>query len=250
MLIIGMILGGAGIYFTNTRGIWLAFAAALVTLTVFRSQMRKPALAVIGLVLITFVLGVGSKFSLWEGTLFSRRQSTVELRAVNYEIALSVFAENPIFGVGYGIFSQKLEEYSAIQGAPNNRLLTDGNHSTFLGLLAEVGTIGMISFLAVYYCILRMCLRVYKEGENSFEKNLAVAVIAMLMSFFVMGAVSDFRFHKATLNLMFFFFGIAASLEARLRGADFGKALLAERERLPSVNRAGVLYTQSHLRVE
>lgn len=211
-------LAAGSIYFTYTRGPWLGFGAALLLILTFRTKMQRPgALLLIG-ILIVGVTGAGSKFSFFsdDSTLFSRRQDTVDDRAVSYITQFKMGTENPLFGIGFGRFEAEwLNYFTPVPGIPFSSF--DGSHNTFLGIFAETGAITLFLFLAILYHSFTMCLRTYKsldEGET-FERGLVVITMALTLMYVITGFVSDLRWNQLQNNLMFLFFGISASLAGR-----------------------------------
>ena len=204
------------IYFTYTRGPWLGFFAALILLTLFRTKMRRPVMLILISLLFVVMTGIGAKLSLFEGTLFSKRQDTVDDRIVSYTTALRMASANPILGVGFGKFGSEWDNYFIkVKDIPFSEF--DGSHNTFLGILAETGLIGLILYLAIFYYLLKMCLNIYKKIDEAktFEKNLVVIALAAAAMYISTGFVSDLRWNLLQNNLMFLFFGIISSLAAR-----------------------------------
>src|SRR5438067_5362009 len=101
----------ATLHGTNQRAAWVALALCLGVLTVARTPMRRVARIFVTVGLIVFLSGVASHRSIWEGTLFSKRQQTVRERLVNNLTTLDMGKANPIFGVGYGNFKTEWPKY-------------------------------------------------------------------------------------------------------------------------------------------
>jgi len=184
------------IYFTDTRSVWLGLAALTVTFVALRSPLRRPGVTVIGLLLLIFVVGIGSKFSAYQQTLFSRRQSTVDYRLDNYDIAWTAFKNHPLFGLGYGEFQREWAEYADLRNSRRGVGLDDGNHSTLLGILAELGLAGGIPFVSMVAAACFMCFSAYRtfaKPEATFERICAILAIGALEIFVVIGITSDLK---------------------------------------------------------
>ncbi|HEX4997501.1 MAG TPA: O-antigen ligase family protein, partial [Terriglobia bacterium] len=202
------------IYFTDTRSIWLAFAFVLALLAVTRSSMRATAVRVIALAALLFISGVGSKFSFFEQTLFGRRSETVDYRFVNMDTAINMFADNPVFGIGYGNFTRQWRRYfvDKYDTVPD---LTDGNHSTLFGILAELGAIGIVLYSAILLGGLKAVvtlLRSLRDENRSFEKRFVLVTLGIWISFLVIGVTSDLRFHQLLNVVLFLFLGLVTSI--------------------------------------
>lgn len=211
-----IILNIFALYFTYTRGPWLGFTVSLIILILLRSTMRKIIPLIVVLIFLGFISGSASKFSFFEDTLFSKRQNTVDYRMDNFSIALNMAKQNPLFGVGYGRFNSEWENY-----VTHNKYISpkdfDGNHNTFLGLLAEIGLVGFIFYLTIFYYLSRMCVAIYMKLDktNVIDKSFVVLVLAMVASYFVTAQFVDIRFQQFQSTIMFLFFGIAASLYSK-----------------------------------
>ena len=82
---------------------WLSFALCVALLATVKSRMRRIACLIACFVVLGFFGGVASKFSFTEGTLFSKRQETIDYRWVNYRADVEMIKANPIFGIGWGL---------------------------------------------------------------------------------------------------------------------------------------------------
>jgi O-antigen ligase len=203
------------VYFTETRGVWLGWAAAAGTLVLFGKELRRPALLVVAALLVAFVVGIGSKFSLSESTLFSRRQNTVDYRLNNYQIAWDAFKANPVFGVGYGNFYGVWRNYADQNTREGRQGLADGNHSTILGILAELGLTGALPYVMLIGFGALLCLggqRLLKRQNLPFERQIAVMALGILQAFVLLGLTNDLK-AMPTINIVALtFLGVVTSL--------------------------------------
>jgi O-antigen ligase len=207
------LLVAVAIYFTETRSIWIGLAAILFTLFLVRGQMRKPAGIILCILALAFVAGVGSMFSLYENTLFSKRPETIDYRFANYATTFNMFSRNPLFGIGYGNFNKLWTQYFV--GANDIGNLEDGNHSTLLGIFAELGLLGFTLYAGILLCALRTCISAFRhlKQAHAFERDFSILALAALEAFFLIGLTSDLRFHQLLNVAVFFLIGVAAALE-------------------------------------
>src|SRR3989449_9457572 len=98
---------------------------------------------------------------------------------------------HPIFGVGFGNFKLLWPKYFE-EIDPEVRELDDGNHNTFLGLFAEVGLVGLIPYLMIFYYMFRVGLRVYRKGEG-FEREFSLVFLLVAVIYMFGGNFSDYR---------------------------------------------------------
>jgi hypothetical protein len=205
-------------YFTYTRGPWVGLAAALFVLVVLKHPARSFILRISALALVIFLTGVAGKFSLSDGTLFSRRQDTVSSRGVNAAIALRMGLSHPFMGIGFGKIRTEWESHVTRAESITIDDFFDDNHITYLGLFAEVGAIALLLYgLAVLY-MLRMTWRVLHSlgSEPSEERSVMVMILASAAMYFITGLFSDLKWNALANIIMFLLFGVARSLSRKL----------------------------------
>jgi O-antigen ligase len=212
-----------GIYFTETRAVWLGLAALMATLMSLRTSMRRTSAAVASIVFVGFLAGAGSKFSVFETTLFGARQDTVEYRLNNFQTAWSAFKINPMFGVGYGRFREVAKRFA--EDGASGRGLEDGNHSTALGILAELGITGFGLFVAILVCSGIVCLAAHrrlKDERWELERNFALIGLGVLEVFFILGLTNDLNAVAPVNMATFWFIGTASALESSYNESKSG----------------------------
>jgi len=203
------------IYAANQRAAWMSLALCLGFLAMARTRMRWGARSIVAVGLLVVLSGAASHLSIWERSLFEKRQQTVRERYVNNLTTLDMGINNPIFGVGYGNFKTEWPKYfhPIYEDVVD---LTDGNHNTFLGLFAEVGLVGLTPFLLILYQMFRVGLRVYRKAEG-FEREFALVFLLAAASYVIGANFSDYRNAQFCNTTLFFLFGIVASIEASMR---------------------------------
>jgi O-antigen ligase len=79
--------------------------------------------------------------------------ASIQGRATENNAALLAYRENPIFGIGPGAYPKRYVYYAQrVGGRP--RLEERESHSLFLGTAAELGTPGILAFLALLWVLL------------------------------------------------------------------------------------------------
>jgi O-antigen ligase len=224
ILMFGLILCAVpAIYFTETRSVWLAFASVIATLLAGRTALRSVGAGVTAVVIAAFVIGIGSKFSVFDQTLFSRRQNTVDYRLDNYQIAWNAFTSNPLFGTGYGRFQATWTKYADLRNSRLGTGLDDGNHSTLFGILAELGLAGAVPFVcaiafAAFFSV--TAYRHLREPQTAYQRQFALVAIGALEIFVVIGLTSDLRTSPTVNIIAFWFVGVLCSLDAARRASE------------------------------
>jgi O-antigen ligase len=203
-----------GIYFTSTRGPWVCLAIVLAIVGVGGGKFGVQSRIIAFVVLIAFVAGIGSKFSIGESTLFSKRQHTVDYRMSNFQTAIKMGLDNPLTGVGYGKFGARWNKYFGDEEQRLTTDLTDGNHNTFLGLFADLGFPGVFLYLALFVVLARECYTQRKKlgAKHDFERAFCLSAFCIMAIAVTEALTGDLRFDPTLNTLTFLFLGITASI--------------------------------------
>jgi putative inorganic carbon (hco3(-)) transporter len=237
------LLSVPAIYFTETRSVWLAFALVTATFTLLRTPVRRHGTMIIVVLALAFLVGVGSKFSIADQTLFSRRQNTIDYRLDNFEIAWSAFKAKPWFGLGFAKLRTEWADYADLRNSRRGVGLDDGNHSTLLGILAELGLAGTVPFFLALLGSWLMCITGYRRAldtSRDFERQIIVLAICAFEVFCVMGLTSDLRTVPTVIVTAFWFVGMVSTVgfavaQSRIRSAS-GATSRSTIPPMPAVN--------------
>jgi len=201
-----------GLFFSYTRAAWLSIAVAIVVGLIIKLKIRFRYLAIIGAIAGVLILinwteinhSLDKNKSEHTTENFEKRiQSAANIttdasnleRINRWSCAWAMFLDKPIVGFGPGTYAF---EYAPFQ-LPENKTIISTNfgnlgnaHSEYLGPLAEMGLLGMISFslivIAIFYKAVTLYIR-YPQGE---ERTWIFAFILALSTYFVHGFLNDF----------------------------------------------------------
>ncbi len=127
-------------------------------------------------------------------TNVSTDQSNLE-RINRWNSAIRMWKEKPLFGFGPGTYQffyapyQRAREKTEISTDFGNR----GNaHSEYLGPLAESGILGMVSMLLILFTTIMTGLRVYFHSKRKKIKNLSLALLIALITYYIHGFMNNF----------------------------------------------------------
>jgi O-antigen ligase len=205
------------VYFTDTRAVWLGLGVIIATFLILRTPLRRMSALVVGLLVVVFLAGVGSKFSLSERTLFSRRQNTVDSRFDTFQIAWDAFKAHPLVGLGYGKLTIEWSNYFERSGSHLGVGMDDGNHNTLLGILADLGVTGAIPFLGVFACAVIVVCAAYRslrDAQSIVERQFAVVAIGAVAVYFVLSLTNDLK-AQPTINVsVFWLVGVISSVHS------------------------------------
>ena len=218
------LLAVTGLYFTETRAVWLGVATVTVTLLILHAPLRRAATATTCVLVLAFLLGVGSKFSISQDTLFSRRQQSIDYRLDNYQIAGT---HSRRIDIRPRVWQTWARWHNSSTGTRASRRTRQGNHSTVLGLLAELGLVGTIPYIGMVAGAAFVCFRSYRALDGpqvAFERQFAVIAIGALEVLVVLGLTNDLK-AMPTVNIdAFLFVGVLTSVESTWQRANPARA--------------------------
>ncbi len=181
-----LLLFVAGVVVTGSRTgfLGLAFVALLVALT---SRHRVLALALFLFLLVGAWLATPQDLQeRYRSIKQYQSQTTWMTRRDTWLIGLRMFAEHPLFGVGYGDFGAARHElYDGAWLAP---------HSVYIQVSAELGLAGVICFLFLIGYVVRENRRLRRalrarapDADTSFAITLSLAIEIHLWALLFVG---------------------------------------------------------------
>lgn len=212
------LVGLAGLYFTYTRGSWLAGIVALAVAVWLnrRAYLRYfvPVL-VLAPVLAVAVIGVAQDKFMKERL---ENEDTVGSRFGTAVTVLRVWRDHPLFGVGYYQYQNIRDQYIQpveIPGMAPIRFVQfrhNSIHDIYLGPLAETGLFGMGLQFSIYYLVwsaMRQHLRRRSAG-GEFENLITPVLGGMIVGYLAGGLAIDYRFFSVVATLFLVSAGILA----------------------------------------
>lgn len=223
LLLLSVPLLIAGIYLTNTRGPWIALALVLAIVSTMRTPVRKGAILCVGLILIGYFFAGASKFSIGQDTLFSRRQSTISDREVNYRVALAMGMDHPLFGVGLSQMDKHFMEYFQPEQYPEFGGW-DGNHNEYLGLFAEAGFPALACYVVILAIVIVKAIACVRHAREESARLVGLLALCALLGLVVIGMFNEIRSAPFHICIAYFMAGVAGSAEhtAASRGPIVG----------------------------
>jgi O-antigen ligase len=209
-------VGSYAIFLTHTRAVYLGFGLVLILGMVlargFRTGFVAVAVTAAGIVALnwgTFVStdraagGIGSPNELHD-------------RLNSMATGIWAFEQKPWFGWGIGRFvavnSYHHQQWS--QDIPWIRGLGISSHLNELGILAELGLVGLALWLCVLVTIVVLLVRTYRrlpaESAGGLRgRRLLFVALAALMAQFVAGLFADLRLFDFPTALVLLLVGVA-----------------------------------------
>lgn len=203
-----------GLYYSYTRAAWLSVICAAIVCFIVYYRVNFKILAGIGFVALIFVFFKWDQIQMelgrnkYEHTTESfdeRLQSATNVttdasnleRINRWSCAIAMFEQRPIFGYGPGTYAF---EYAPFQEPENLTIISTnfgdmGNaHSEYLGALAEMGVVGLVSFIGIVVAIFFSMITLYNKLPLSETKNrvLVMGMIAATTTYFVHAFLNNF----------------------------------------------------------
>ena len=214
---------------TYSRGGFLA-AIAMGVIWWLRTQYKFRGLLAIAVLIA--VVSVAAPDAYWTRvhtiqTYGEEQDESVLARFHFWKVALEMANRNPLEGVGYQGYNVSYNQYDFSYGAHG---VERSVHSSFLGVLAELGYVGALMFVMVIVSALRSCSRVrklaVKEAAFSTLGKGAIALQTSLVAFLVGGSFVSFQYNEMLWHII----GLTIALErlASRRQAEIMSGNLSE----------------------
>lgn len=163
------------LFFTKSLGGWIALAVSVFTFFILGKMCNKKAWLVIALILVCstclfFMRIHGNKN-------FTKPGFSVHKRISYWKETATIIGQHPLTGVGIGNFYLKETRYA---------------HNSYLQIWAEIGLLGIISWLGIIFIfILKGIENLYKKEESYYKLGIFSGGLAFLvhnlidLSFFI-----------------------------------------------------------------
>lgn len=205
-------LGLLGLFFTMTRGPWLAVAAAVLLMGVLRPRYRRVLATMAALGAIGGLVGVTQLANTEFLQERVRNTHTIDNRLGFMANALRMTRDHPLTGIGYFKFPAYRGLYNQTTYIPLYGLVRKSDsatiaiHDIYIGRLAEEGIISALLLAAFGLVIFRAFLRQWRADPNGpwFNRDSLALFGAMMVCYLIGGMVIDFRYFDLV-NVLFFF---------------------------------------------
>ena len=193
----GTIVGG--VYLTQSRGGFIACAAAVLAwLALAGPRYRRllVAVPVVGVVVLLAVPGISSRLLTLRDLGASGGESgdpSLAGRLASQRTAVDMFLDQPVTGVGAGNFEILQPEYRRRAGLAAKPVAP---HNTYLELASEGGVIGLLGWLAFYggaaFVAVRSLVMVRGLDRFAAHRQVALLLVGVLASLVGWGLASAF----------------------------------------------------------
>jgi O-antigen ligase len=154
LAIVTLVAGFPGLYFTLTRMPILATLSGVLIILMTRMKTRLLA---VGVLVVSLVVVTASWGRITSSTVYKARitnASNVEARILIQDWSLKLASERPVFGWGYGSFDRVKNDAQLRSGnTPLSFGTTNTSHNTYLTILVELGSVGLLLYLLPWLVI-------------------------------------------------------------------------------------------------
>jgi O-antigen ligase len=199
-----------GVFATGSRGGALALAAGLICAWLALTARRKRTL-------VLSLLAVAALLPLFSAQITSSGERTISGRATENQIAVAMFDDHPVSGVGVDVYPTLYRSYSREIG--NDPRQVRAPHSLPLQIAAEQGVLGIVAWLAAGTALVG-----YVVGRGLWRMALGRAVILSLAAY----GIGSLFLQGSQINLLFILAGLVFALGSR--GGSYAPAASARLE--------------------
>jgi len=222
-----LLIAGAGLYLTYTRGAMLGVVTGFTIYGLMRSYKFVILAALVGI--------AAAAFASFDGARYLEAKST--LRVTQWQAAAISFIERPVFGLGYRSFEQHSAALKERYGFKKDIVRRPGEkpeviyfkghaHNNILESFASTGLFGGIAFLGFCYAWTREMRR---------SRN-ALVFVPLIGAFFIAGLFENTFYDSEVLNcILLIYLASQWTLSREKRGGHGGHGDEAPGEITPMV---------------
>jgi O-antigen ligase len=155
------------------------------------------------------------------------RPSTVYARLGAWQLISEQISKSPVTGVGFNNLRDILDDRRIkFEGVKSETHA----HNSFLSILAELGLIGLLAYLAIGGSIIRTGLLLYRRGRDLHQRWRGVALVSMMTAYWV-AALFATSLHLPAVSHVYVYItaGAIAGLHVRRRSSLAREGILVSR---------------------
>ena len=208
-----------GHYATLTRCVWLGgvMCLSLVAYATFPYHLKK-LFFVGGLFAALIVLPLNwerlQAFKRDKDVSVSDMRDSAKLRPILAYVSWKMFLEQPMFGVGFGLY-KKYDVYylhDRSTNLPLEKVRDYHQHNVFLSLLTETGLVGLSLYVGLLGCWCVYALRLWRQRAVPLEyRQLGLAFLCLFTAYFANGMFQDLTIMPMVHTIVAFVAGITVS---------------------------------------
>ena len=195
---------------TYSRTGWFAFLIAAVLLAVVRR--KKIVLAAVAGLVVWGIFFSPPLVKLRLSSIWDPHGGTVSERKLLWGEAIAMVKHSPFLGLGINTYSRNEHFYKAPEPAIDSQYA----HNGYLQMAAEIGCLGVLSFLAALFYFLFGSLRAFWNARELYFKSSGLALVFGILAFLIHGFFDTGLQSLLLVNLMWMSLGVAWSIRRAL----------------------------------
>jgi O-antigen ligase len=217
LISLGLVAGLASIAVSFSRGGWVGTIAALTVIVLLLGR-RAVATALATTLVLTFGLLVGASGAIItviedrfvqlvdqirigdvRGVPVTDDNFAAIERMSHWQTAIAMWDQYPWLGVGVGNFDERFTEFAIHPQFPESQ---GHAHNYYLHLLAEVGIVGLVTYLALIVSVLVIGWKAYRS-RDSLTRSLGIGVLGTSAALIMHNAFENLHVLNITVQMAF-----------------------------------------------
>lgn len=167
------------IFMTYSRSALVMFLVSSFTFFILIKK-KKFILFIVGITFL-YVIIASPRFYIENVNLFRINSSIERIESAN--IAIKIIEKNPIFGVGFNAYRYALVKYNLRSlGTKYPSHADAGTDNSFLFITATAGIAGLISYLYLWFLLLKRIYQKSREKNNFFASAVLSSAIGLTIN--------------------------------------------------------------------
>ena len=190
------------ILLTQSRGALIALVVSGILFFVVHTKGRRVRSLLVAvaaaIVILPFVpTSAWQRFSLMKNlasgnVIEADPEGSAEARYNIWRVAGTIIKENPVSGIGLGVYPRGHAMYAPRVGVPDAALGFRDTHSTYLNVAAETGIPGLLLFLSTVGAVAVTSERTRRLARGTPRANQLLALELGLLAFMLAGVFGSF----------------------------------------------------------
>jgi len=190
------------ILLTQSRGALIALVVSGILFFVVHTKGRRVRSLLVAvaaaIVILPFVpTSAWQRFSLMKNlasgnVIEADPEGSAEARYNIWRVAGTIIKENPVSGIGLGVYPRGHAMYAPRVGVPDAALGFRDTHSTYLNVAAETGIPGLLLFLSTVGVVAVTSERTRRVARGTPRANQLLALELGLLAFMLAGVFGSF----------------------------------------------------------
>jgi hypothetical protein len=214
----------AALVATLSRSSFLGLAVGIAIVLVIRGISRRM-LQLAGATGVLFLLALPKLFQFAQQySKWNVSDASAMSRVVSWLRALRVWADHPLFGIGFNTYGYVVERYGGIRAGAAS-FSSDGG---LLFIAVMTGVVGLALYLGILYLVVRRCRRVWRDPAAPVAwRSLAIGIAAGTVAICVHAAFVNSLLTPFVMEPLWLLWGFAFVMAQRLPRLEISRPAAA-----------------------